>query len=116
MIFGWRDALLLLGALAFVAAIGVSRLQLAHARAALAEAKAETTRLRADLEAQSIAVDRWRAEAAARQRRAKTAVREADAYRRKADVSAARLATYSPAGKEECDAMRDLVDLARDRK
>lgn len=116
MIMDLRLILSVCAAIAFVGIVGLSRYQVATARAETSAARAETAAIKTDLEVQSSAVRLWKQQALERRERARSASREADALRRKADLATARLAAYNPFGKDECDAMRDLVDLARDGK
>lgn len=98
---------------AVVAVIGWSRWQVHSLRADLAAARAEAAQLRAEIQIQTAAVERWRDEADRRARIAQEARFKAAEYRRQAEARKTRLEDYNAAGKGECDALTEIIDLAR---
>lgn len=108
-----RVGLAVLAGAILLAALGVSRWQINGLRADLAEATSESTTLRAEIGAQNAAVRQWRAEAERRAQAAQAATKQAAEYRRQAETNRATLEAYNPQGKGECDALVEIVDLAR---
>lgn len=115
MIFDLRLVLSLCAVVAFVGIVGVSRYQVWTARAELAETKEAASKMRASLEQQNEAIERWRQLANERVQQTSKARKTAKVNRKKSEDSAARLRSFSAANMGECDALRTLVDLDRGR-
>lgn len=112
-LFASRAGLSVLAAATLLVALGVSRWQVNGLRADLAEARGEAIVLRAEIDAQNAAVRQWRAEAERRAQAAQAATKQAAEYRRQAETNRATLEAYNPEGKGECDALVEIVDMAR---
>lgn len=109
----WRLYAAAAVAITLVTTIGVSRWQVNSLRADIAEARQQSTICAQSLEAQNAAVKSWQAESERRARIAQDALKQASAYRKQAEGRKSSLEAYNPKGKEECDALREIVDLAR---
>ncbi len=106
-------AIVAIGLAVLVAAVlGWSRWQVHGLRADLAEAKAETLQLAAQVGVQNAQVSAWKQAAAQRQAAASAALDQASSQRQRADRLAATIRA-TPLPKEECDALRAIVDTAR---
>jgi chromosome segregation ATPase len=90
-----------------------AKTEIADLRAELAESRQNAAALASELKIQSAAVQSWKSEADRRVRLAQAALKRAEEYRALAEKRKASLEAYNTSGKEECDAMREIVDIAR---
>lgn len=93
--------------------LSAARLESAQLRAKLLASEQNREKLAESLAAQTAAVQQWKNQADALTRRAQVAVSKAEEYRALAEKRKASLEAYNTSGKDECDAMREIVDIAR---
>lgn len=93
--------------------LSAARLESAQLRAELLASEQDREKLAESLAAQTAAVQQWKNQADALTRRAQVAISKAEEYRALAEKRKASLEAYNTSGKDECDAMREIVDIAR---
>lgn len=93
--------------------LSAARLEAANLREQLLISEQNREKLADSLAAQTAAVQQWKSQADALTRRAQAALSKTEEYRALAEKRKASLEAYNTSGKDECDAMREIVDLAR---
>lgn len=93
--------------------LSAARLESAQLRAELLSSEQNREKLAESLAAQTAAVQQWKSQADALTRRAQVALSKAEEYRALSEQRKASLEAYNTSGKDECDALREIVDLAR---
>lgn len=93
--------------------LSAARLEAANLREQLLVSEQNREKLAESLAAQTAAVQQWKSQADTLTRRAQAALSKTEEYRALSEQRKARLEAYNTSGKEECDALREIVDLAR---
>lgn len=93
--------------------LSAARLEAANLREQLLISEQNREKLAESLAAQTAAVQQWKNQADTLTRRAQAATSKAEEYRALAEKRKASLEAYNTSGKDECDAMREIVDVAR---